>query len=118
MKQSVERIGFGAVGAVCGVSSAMQFCGWARAAMRFQGAKRKPARAAMRFRVRVASGHAIPCTLSGWVRAAKRFRAAKESYRYSFRACMHGYASYALSAVRGRSGCIEQCTSVYVHAAC
>eukprot|EP01047_Picozoa_sp_COSAG01_P125230 COSAG01_NODE_54267_length_333_cov_0.867521_1_plen_73_part_10 len=59
--------------------------------MRFQGAKRKPARAAKGFRVRVASGHAIPCTLSGWVRAAKRFRAAKESYRYSFRACMHGY---------------------------
>ena len=52
--------------------------------------------------------------------AAKRFRAAKESYRYSFRACMHGYhmlATQLCEAGAGVSNSALQCTYTQ-HARC
>ena len=92
----------------------------------------------------MASGQAIPCTqwLGACGQAIPRCgsgarpssRAAKQSYLYSGQAIPSGqgvvpvqlsglhawlpHATSSYAAVRGRSGCIEQCTSVYVHAAC
>lgn len=106
-------------------NSAKEFCGWARAAMRF-GAMRKSQRlgaggqgipsagwrAAVRFRA-----HSV----HGWVGAAKRFRAAKESYTYRYSrtafgpACMLATHCQLCDAGAG----VSNSTSVYTqHARC
>jgi hypothetical protein len=85
-------------------NSAKEFCGWARAAMRF-GAMRKSQRLGAggqgNSECGVASGRAIPCTLSAWLGGCGQAIPSGQGVvyvpvqSYSFRACMH--ASYALS---------------------